>query len=457
MIWVMFALMTIAAVAAALWPLAFPRAGAPPASNETDFYRAQLSEIERDVERGVLPEAEASGARAETGRRLIAVASESDTARSATASSTRRWLAAAVGAAAIVVVGAGVYGRLGSPAAPDMPVASRPQEPAVEDQVAAAISHVEAETRSDPDNLKAWSALAPVYIRMGRYPDAVVAFQNVLRLKGEDGEIRADLGEAEVAAAQGKVTPEARADFEKALSLIPGSPMARFYLALADEQAGDTAKAAAVYEELIPATADRPQWQEIIKARLAKLKGEPAPDDNAPVASSAPAGEGVTQDQIGAMVARLANRLAEKGGSADEWTRLVRAYIVLKQTDKAQEALASARKALAADPAALANLDAMSKTLNAPEAAPAAPSGETGPPDMIGAMVARLAKRLADQGGSADEWTRLVRAYTVLKQTDKAQEALASAHKALAGDPAALANLDATAKSLGLTQPLAQP
>jgi len=452
MIWVAFALMTIAAAAAALWPLASARSGAARASDEADFYRAQLSEIERDVERGVLPEAEAAAARAETGRRLIAAAT--DGARVVAAPSSRRRLTAALATAAIVVVGAGVYGRFGSPLAPDMPLASRPQQASPDDQVAAAIAHVEAETRSDPDNLKAWSALAPVYIRMGRYPDAVVAFRNVLRLKGEDGEIRADLGEAEVAAAEGKVTPEARADFERALAQSPGSPMARFYLALADEQAGDTAKAAVVYEELIPETADRPQWQAIIKARLAKLKGEPSPAD-APSAANAPADEGVTPDQIGAMVARLANRLAEKGGSADEWTRLVRAYIVLKQTDKAQEALASARKALAADPAALADLDALAstmpaKTMDAPGAAPAV---EGAPQDMIGAMVARLANRLAQQGGSADEWTRLVRAYTVLKQTDKAQQALSSARKALAADPAALANLDSTAKTLGLTQP----
>jgi len=88
--------------------------------------------------------------------------------------------------------------------------------------------------------------------------------------------------------------------------------------------------------------------------------------------------------------------------------------------------------------------------MDAPGAAPAV---EGAPQDMIGAMVARLANRLAQQGGSADEWTRLVRAYTVLKQTDKAQQALSSARKALAADPAALANLDSTAKTLGLTQP----
>ena len=65
-------------------------------------------------------------------------------------------------------------------------------------------------------------------------------------------------------------------------------------------------------------------------------------------------------------------------------------------------------------------------------------------------MVERLATRLAKRGGDVNEWQRLIRAYTVLHETDKAEAALASARKALAGDAAAGAALDALAHELGI-------
>jgi len=65
-------------------------------------------------------------------------------------------------------------------------------------------------------------------------------------------------------------------------------------------------------------------------------------------------------------------------------------------------------------------------------------------------MVERLAKRLAESGGDADQWGRLIRSYAVLHELDKARDALAAARKALAGDAGAGAGLDALAQELGI-------
>ena len=69
---------------------------------------------------------------------------------------------------------------------------------------------------------------------------------------------------------------------------------------------------------------------------------------------------------------------------------------------------------------------------------------------MIEGMVNRLATRLADKGGSIDEWGRLIRAYTVLHETDKAKAAVADARRALEQDPSSVARLDEIARDLGL-------
>jgi cytochrome c-type biogenesis protein CcmH len=61
-----------------------------------------------------------------------------------------------------------------------------------------------------------------------------------------------------------------------------------------------------------------------------------------------------------------------------------------------------------------------------------------------------LSARLQQSGGSLDEWQRLVRAYSVLNQPDKARAALADARKNLASDMRANAALDDLAHELGL-------
>jgi cytochrome c-type biogenesis protein CcmH len=66
------------------------------------------------------------------------------------------------------------------------------------------------------------------------------------------------------------------------------------------------------------------------------------------------------------MVARLADRLKQNGGDVAGWQRLLRAYMVLGERDKAVAAAADARKALAADPVKLRQLDDMIKSLGLP-------------------------------------------------------------------------------------------
>jgi cytochrome c-type biogenesis protein CcmH len=47
-------------------------------------------------------------------------------------------------------------------------------------------------------------------------------------------------------------------------------------------------------------------------------------------------------------------------------------------------------------------------------------------------------------------WLRLVRSYTVLQEPDKARSALIDAKRSLAGDPSAIARIEALARELGL-------
>jgi cytochrome c-type biogenesis protein CcmH len=195
-------------------------------------------------------------------------------------------------------------------------------------------------------------------MRLGRFEDAVNAYAQALRVNGESAQTRADYGEALVGVSGGIVTADARAAFDKALAEQPDLASARFYLGLAAEQDGDKARAIGAYRGVLADAPPDASWASMVRARLAALEGAPAAAP--PPVSAAPADQ---QAMIAGMVERLAERLATSGGDVNEWARLIRAYSVLHDTDKAKAALASARKALASDAAASAGLDALAREL----------------------------------------------------------------------------------------------
>ena len=360
MLWVVLAGMTGLAALAAVWPLlrrARPDAVVPP---DAAFYKAQLGEIERDVARGFLPAGEAAGARVEAARRLIAASEATAGGPVADAPGRRRGWAIAIVVAAPVVALA-LYADLGRPDLPDSPLAARKVDTRGLSGVEAALAHVEQQLAANPDNGPGWALVAPVYMKLGRFDDAVEAYRQSLRLNGEDADRRAGYGEALVGAAGGIVTADARAAFDKALAEQPGLPSARFYLALAAEQDGDLQKAIGLYRALLAEAPPRAPWTPALQARLAALTGgaEPAQNDAKPAQDDASSQDAM----IRGMVERLATRLASSGGDAEEWRRLIRAYAVLHETDKAKDALASAHKALAGDAAAGQQLDALAREL----------------------------------------------------------------------------------------------
>jgi cytochrome c-type biogenesis protein CcmH len=357
MVWFVLAGMAALAVLAALLPLLRPSPPmeADPAANEAAFYEAQLEEIRRDVERGLLPQGEAESARAEAARRLIAAASSPAEARPP--ARRTRLAAAALIAIGLPAIAFPLYARLGQPLLPDEPLAIRKVTPQSNGEIEAAVAAVEARLIAKPDDGKGWAVIAPVYMRLERYADAAHAYAEALRHIGEDPLRRSAYGEALVAAAGGVVTDEARQAFDRALNEQPGQPQARYYVALAAEQDGKKADAIRDYQSLLADSAPDAPWVAMVNARLAALKGEPAPSADA---SAIPEAQ---RPMIEGMVSKLATRLASNGGSIDEWSRLIRAYTVLHEADKAKAALADAHKALGSDANAVASLDELAHDL----------------------------------------------------------------------------------------------
>jgi cytochrome c-type biogenesis protein CcmH len=69
---------------------------------------------------------------------------------------------------------------------------------------------------------------------------------------------------------------------------------------------------------------------------------------------------------------------------------------------------------------------------------------------MIRSMVERLATRLKQNGDDVEGWLRLVRAYLVMGDRDKAQGASTDARQSVAKDSERLRQLNEGLKTLGL-------
>ena len=364
MLWFALALMTAAAIFAVLWPLA-RRTSQLRSGSDVAVYRDQLDEIERDRAAGLIEDPEAAGAQVEVSRRLIAAVdaqaapSSAPTVAAMTLSTTWRRRAVAVVALVALPIGvAGFYLLIGSPLLPDQPLAPRLAEarntPSMDDVIARVESHL----GQNPDDGRGWEVIAPIYTRLGRFEDALKARRNALRLNGETAQRSAALGEALVLAANGVVTAEAKAAFERAVALDGSDVQARYFLGLAAEQAGNPAQAGEVWRGLLEAAAPDAPWRDFIQRALARLGGTAAPA--APAAPRGPSEEQVaasadlSPDQrstmVRGMVARLAERLQSDGSDVEGWMRLVRSYMVLGEPDKARATVADARRALAGDP-----------------------------------------------------------------------------------------------------------
>src|ERR1700694_240340 len=229
LLWLLIALMTGAAIFAVLWPLARGRERLA-RSADLAVYRDQLAEIERDRARGLIAGLEAEGARIEVSRRLLAADAEEN--RPAESALGRRRAAALLALIGIPVVAGILYLSLGSPDLPGVPLAARLDKPPELQDVGVLLRRVEAHLKANPEDGRGWEVIGPVYASPGRHEEAANARSEALRLLGPSADREADYGEALVAAARGGIDQDARAAFERAVTLDPAHAKARFFLGL---------------------------------------------------------------------------------------------------------------------------------------------------------------------------------------------------------------------------------
>ena len=351
------------------------------ASAEFDLavYRDQLTEIERDIARGTIPADEGARLRTEIQRRLLDA--DRAVAKTAPIAEARAGYGVAAGIAAALAVSFVIYWQLGAPGYPDLPLQQRMAMS--EEMRANRISQAEAESlvsmpppRSDidpafsdlmdklrqvvterPDDLRGLELLARNEAAIGNWAAARDAQEAVIRAKGDavTAEDHAGLAELMVMLAGGTITPEAEQVLVRALEIDPRNGTARYYTGTMFAQIGRFDRTFALWRRLLEESPPDAPWVAPIRDQIVEVAARagvnytlpPMPGPRGPTDADIANAENLTDEErqamIEGMVDQLALRLANEGGEAEDWARLITSLARLGRVDQARDIYAEAQ------------------------------------------------------------------------------------------------------------------
>jgi len=222
-------------------------------ANVRAFYLAQREQLQRDLNNDSLSPAARVRAEEELQRDLLQDLALRQS-QALPAGGQRAGIAAACLLSVLVPVAAVLlYGKLGNPRAAADVTMTRAAEPHAEDSgddMALAINALAQRLRATPDDADGWYTLARSYETLGRYTDAVAAYQQVLRLAPGQPAVLADLADALLSANQGVPDANAIAAVAQALAAQPDQPKALALAGMMALRRGDAAEALAHWERL---------------------------------------------------------------------------------------------------------------------------------------------------------------------------------------------------------------
>lgn len=387
---------------------------APNAAYDLQVYQDQLREVEKDVARGVLTEEEAVQTRTEISRRIL----EADRALQGEASdahAARPQRVAIVALAGLVLAGAfALYTVIGAPGYPDLPIetrisiveeqrAARPTQAEAEAQVppqlfedpdprrAELVQQLRETMQEHPDEPRGLRLLAFEESRLGNFAAARDAQEHLIEVLGDavTAEDVLALAETNFMAAGGYVSPETERLLNRVLGMDPDNLAARYYIGLMYAQQGRPDRAYPIWRNVLAESAPGDPWLRPIRERIETVAAQAGdrvsledlrqppmqPPSGAPIAGPSiedmEAAEDLSpedrQAMVENMVAGLADRLATDGGPPEDWARLIQAYLVLGQPERARPVYEEALRVFAGTEAALAPIREAGAALEAAE------------------------------------------------------------------------------------------
>jgi|TARA_R110002096_G_scaffold436096_2_gene667425 cytochrome c-type biogenesis protein CcmH len=322
---------------------------------DIDVYKAQLKELENDLERRLVNEDEAKRSRTEIERRILLAASQEQAVISEEAPNNIVAFVMLV----TLLMSTVLYTVLGTPSMPDYP-RSLAQEARMEGEQAEEYQNtlklreqLVAQLADRAPDAQGLVYLSRLEMSLGNFQSAAEALYQAQAIDPESFDLQLMYGESLIVASKERVTPAALVVLNRAAKMQPDHPGPKYYLALADYQAGDIEIAHRDWLEISKGLdAESPLkplvdfWANRAGRELGTAQG--LPETRAPSISAEQAetiqnmDEGEQAELIHQMVLQLAEKQAQNPGNIEGWLRLSRAYTVLGQRQDAIGAMQSA-------------------------------------------------------------------------------------------------------------------
>lgn len=454
MIWAVLSLIALLAALWLAWPFLRKRQMETLESDSIlSVYRDQAEEVERDLESGMISEAEFDAAQAEIEARTLKAARRMDSGLSVSGR-----MPVMAGTIVVFTLGAGLatYSSLGRPSIPDMPLAERKEEVLIKraegGDIKSRITLLEDATKATPDDFDAWWMLARSYASVEEYAGAAEAYKQAARLSNDNPGVLSAYAEALVQANGNKVPPAARIVFEQVLreSEVP-DPRARYYVALAKAQAQDFDGALHDWAMLAADSQPSDPWMGMVRNDIVNMVKFTKGDllnylPNATDAEIIASGGEVKPPDTGAMAARIVDlqiALEAEPKNWEGWMEMAELQAALGMTDAARATIATGKSHYETAPFVIQQFDAALAILDGqgprgPDAEDIAAAQEMSAEeqaDMVDGMVAGLASRLEENPDDLDGWVMLIRSYEVMGRADRAQSAYDTAAAFFADRP----------------------
>lgn len=222
------------------------------------------------------------------------------------------------------------------------------------------IAKVEARLAISPEDWRGWSVIAPVYRSRGQFDKASDAFANAIKFKTditaeERSQWQSDRVELMFMKGEGQLPRETGPILADALKANPNNPKALYFDAFYAEQF-DAAKTAIEKWSVVLNNAKQANEIGLFSEAERRIMRLEMLDDQTSVAPN-------QNVAVVAMVSQLEKRLTEKGGSAEEWMRLINSFGVLKNRSRFAKAVDNARTALADDAQGLKTLERVEREI----------------------------------------------------------------------------------------------
>ncbi|PRY23231.1 cytochrome c-type biogenesis protein CcmH [Aliiruegeria haliotis] len=458
---VFWALATLVTLGAAVWiARPFLKSGTMEmeAHDSTiSIYRDQLDEVERDLAAGIISEGECDAARQEIERRALQSARRLDQGFFV----GRRSIPTAIGIVALCSVAvAALYIALGTPQAPDQPLAARQTElltqRAAAGDIASSAQLLQQAAEETPEDFETWWMLAKSYSEMGDDAAAAEAYRRAAELSNDNPGVLSAYAEAMTLANGNKVPAAARVIFEQVVKEHP-DPRARYYIALAKAQSQDFHGAITDWAALLGESAPNAPWATTVRrdivnmARFLKADVRAYMPDatQAEIAAAGGASQGAASAE---RVSELEATVSADPTDHKAWIALAGQHAALGDGQAALAALEKARSHFKAAPFVLQKFDETARALgldmldrgpgtagpDAEQIAAASRLSQQDQDDMIEGMVAGLAAKLEENPDNLDGWIMLVRSYANLGRIEKARAAYDAATAQYSGNAAAI-------------------